>query len=152
MIQNSRKQPISCQHNAILWLTKHDFSEHIYLDTFRQTIMVTGGTLSDELIIELVRQMEDSCLMHWAAEHVRSAVVSLAVRHASLPCTTWLDQLKWDRKNRLWKFFTEVYGAEDSEYSAMCGQVLFVSAVARAVSSPRSCKADVMVVSIGTRA
>jgi hypothetical protein len=146
-ILNGRKQLISCQHNALLWLTAQGFPAKIRLDTFRQEITVDGQPLTDELVIELVRQMEDSEKIHWTDAHVRSAVISLATRNASSGLTTWLDALQWDQKSRLWTFFRQVYGADDSEYSAMCGQILFLSAVARAYQP--GCKADVMVVLIG---
>src|SRR5262245_24787315 len=48
-IVNRYGQPISCQHNAIAWLTAHGYNARVYLDTFRQVVMVDEAPLTDEL-------------------------------------------------------------------------------------------------------
>jgi predicted P-loop ATPase len=147
VIMNDRKRMISCQHNALVWLTEHQKASTITMDTFKQTIAVDTEALTDETVIELVRQMEASTMIHWAKDHVWSAAVSLGARHATSSLRTWLDSLRWDRKQRLRTFFTDAYGSEMSDYTAACAKVLFLSAVARAYQP--GCQADVMVVLIG---
>jgi predicted P-loop ATPase len=147
MIRNDRKRVISCQHNALVWLAKHDYESRIRLDTFRQSIMVDEEPLSDEIVIELVRQMEASQMIRWAEMHIHNAIVSLGTRNASSSLTTWLDSLVWDGKKRVQTFFAETYGAEVTDYTKVCGEVLFGSAVARAYQP--GCQADVTVVLIG---
>jgi predicted P-loop ATPase len=146
-IKNRQHDIISCQHNALAWLTEHDFPPQITLDTFRQVITVAGESLSDELIIELIRQIEADTMMHWSDTHVRSAVISMAARHQISSLTAWLDSLVWDGKARIDTFFAHTFHAEYSRYTAACGDVLFLSAVARAYQP--GCKADVMIVLIG---
>jgi predicted P-loop ATPase len=130
-----------------VWLAKHGYESRIALDTFRQVITIDGQPLSDELVIEMVRQMEASAMMHWAEAHVRSAIINVGSRHTSSSVKQWLESLAWDGKHRLWRFFTDTYGAELTDYTDACARVLFLSAVARAYQP--GCKADVMVVLIG---
>jgi predicted P-loop ATPase len=147
LITNAQKQLISCQHNAIAWLDKHGIAPHIILDTFRQSILITGEPLSDEIIVDLVRQMEAATMIRWADTHVRSAVLSIASRQASSSLKAWLESLVWDEVPRLDTFFAHTYHADYSPYTSACADVLFLSAVARAYQP--GCKADVMVVLIG---
>jgi putative DNA primase/helicase len=146
-ITNTRGEQISCQHNALIWLDKRGLAPHIILDAFRQSILVTGEPLTDEIIVDLVRQMEADTLIHWSEAHVRSALLSLASRQASSSLKDWLESLIWDHVPRIDTFFAKTYQAESSPYTAACGRVLFISAVARAYRP--GCKADVMVVLIG---
>jgi putative DNA primase/helicase len=141
------KRVISCQHNALAWLTKHGYEPRIWLDTFRQSVFIDDEPLSDELIIELVRRMEASARIRWADAHVRSAVISMGTRRAVSSLTRWLDALVWDQRKRLRTFFADAYGAEVTEYSAACAEVMFRSGVARAYQP--GCQADVTVVLIG---
>jgi Virulence-associated protein E len=147
VIRNERKQLISCQHNGLVWLQQHGHGPKIWLDTFQQAAMVDGQPLADEVVIELVRQMEASTMVHWAQAHVQSAIVSLASRQPRSSLTTWLDSLTWDGKKRLRTFFSDAYGAEVTDYTAACADVFFGSAVARAYAP--GCQADVTVVLIG---
>jgi Virulence-associated protein E len=141
------KQIISCQHNALVWLTTHAYGPRIALDTFRQSITIDGKPITDESLIEIVRQMEASRMIHWVEAHVRSAVISIGSRRAFSSLTRWLDSLAWDGKKRLRTFFADAYGAEATEYTEACADVLFKSAVARAYQP--GCQADVVVVLIG---
>jgi 5S rRNA maturation endonuclease (ribonuclease M5) len=138
---------VSCQHNAILWLTHHGYDQRIVLDTFKQSIVVDGQPLTDDTTIEMIRQMEDSQMVRWAESHVHSAMVSLGNRNAHSSLTRWLDSLKWDGTRRIDVFFSKTYDTGYSKYTAACGEVLFLSAVARAYKP--GCKADVVVVLIG---
>jgi hypothetical protein len=138
---------ISCQHNALFWLTDHGYDQRVASDTFKQCIMVNGSPLTDDVAIDMVRQMEASTMVRWTETHVHSAIVSLGNRRAHSSLTTWLNSLIWDRKKRLDTFFAHTYGAEYSTYTAACGYVLFISAVARAYEP--GCQADVVVVLIG---
>jgi hypothetical protein len=81
-IPNERKRIISCQHNALVWLAKHGYEPRIAMDTFRQGITIDGESLSDELVIEMVRPMEADAMMHWTEVHVRQAIISVGPRHA----------------------------------------------------------------------
>lgn len=146
-IRNRHGQLISCQHNALLWLATHHRPEHTGLDTFRQMILFDGTPLTDDLTIEIVRQMEDQLRMPWTNTHVYNALVSLGNQHPFSSLTRWLDTLSWDGKKRLNYFFANMYGAEVSDYTAACATVLFLSAVARAYDP--GCKADVCVTLIG---
>jgi hypothetical protein len=148
MIMGAQGKPISCQHNALLWLSENGYADRVALDTFKQGIMVDGSPLSDDITIEIVRQMEASMRVRWTETHVHSAIVSLGNRRAHSSLTTWLDSLSWDRKKRIDTFFAHTsYGSEYSTYTAACGYVLFISAVARAYQP--GCQADVVVVLIG---
>ena len=146
-IRGGHGKIISCQHNALVWLNMEGNVRQIILDTFKQSIMVNGEPLTDEITIEMVRQMEASTKIRWAEAHVYNAIVSLGNRHKESSLTKWLDSLQWDNKRRLWRFFPQMYGAEVSEYTEACSYVLFLSAVARAYEP--GCKADVMVTLIG---
>jgi hypothetical protein len=146
-IANDRGRLISCQHNALIWLARKGYECRVWLDTFRQSIMVDGKPLTDDVVIEMVRRMEASLLMRWAEAHVHSALVSLGSRNARSSLVTWLDSLTWDGKRRLRTLFSEAYGAEVTEYTEACADVLFKSAVARAYQP--GCQADVTVVLIG---
>jgi hypothetical protein len=146
-IRNEHRRPISCQHNALVWLAKHGYESRIAMDAFRQVITIDGDGLSDELVIDMVRQMEANTMMNWAEVHVRHAIINVGSRHTFSSVKRWLDSLVWDHKNRLWRFFTDTYGAELTDYSDACAKVMFLSAVARAYQP--GCKADVMVVLIG---
>jgi hypothetical protein len=146
-ILGAQSKPISCQHNALLWLSAEGYADRIALDTFKQDIAVDGAPLTDDVTIEMVRQMEASTLVRWTETHVHSAIVSLGNRRAHSSLTTWLNSLKWDKKKRLDTFFAHTYGSEYSPYTAACGYVLFISAVARAYQP--GCQADVVVVLIG---
>ena len=147
MIVGAQGKPISCQHNALLWLSENGYADRVALDTFKQGIMVDGSPLSDDITIEIVRQMEASMRVRWTETHVYSAIVSLGNRRAHSSLTTWLDSLSWDRKKRIDTFFAHTYGSEYSTYTAACGYVLFISAVAWAYQP--GCQADVVVVLIG---
>jgi predicted P-loop ATPase len=147
IIVNEHNKQISCQHNALIWLEKRGMTPHIILDTFRQSILVTGEPLTDEIIVDLVRQIEGDTMIRWAETHVRSAVLSVASRQASSSLKAWLETLVWDQVPRLDTFFSHTYHADYSMYTAACADVLFISAVARAYEP--GCKADVMVVLIG---
>jgi predicted P-loop ATPase len=138
---------ISCQHNALNWLAAHGYTDKISLDTFLQVIKVDGKPMTDELIIEMVRQMEASEGIRWTDTHIRTALINLGHRHASSSLITWLESLTWDGKDRIDLFFSKTYDTGYSNYTAACGYVLFLSAVARAYQP--GCKADVMVVLIG---
>jgi predicted P-loop ATPase len=132
LIVNANKQLVSCQHNALIWLEKRGMAPHIILDTFRQCILVTGAPLTDEIIVDLVRQIEADTMIPWAETHIRNAVLSIASRQASSSLKAWLESLIWDGKKRLRTFFADTYGAEATDYTAACGDVLFISAAARA--------------------
>jgi putative DNA primase/helicase len=147
LIRNDRKRVISCQHNALIWLAKHGYQDRITLDTFRQSVMVDGVPLTDDVVIEMVRLMEASEMIRWAEMHVHNAIVSIATRNGRSSLKTWLDSLVWDGTQRLRTFFANTYGAEVSDYTAACADVMFISAVARAYEP--GCQADVMVVLIG---
>jgi hypothetical protein len=146
-ILGAQGKPISSQHNALLWLSAEGYTDRIALDTFKQGIAVDGAPLTDDVTIEMVRQMEASTLVRWTETHVHSAIVSLGNRRAHSSLTTWLNSLRWDKTKRLDTFFAHTYGAEYSTYTSACGYVLFISAVARAYQP--GCQADVVVVLIG---
>jgi hypothetical protein len=116
LIVNEHGKPISCQHNALIWLHKHGLAPHIILDTFRQSILVTGERLTDEIIVDLVRRMEADMLIRWSEAHVRSALLSLASQLASSSLKAWLDSLIWDGHKRLRTFFADTYGAEVTNF------------------------------------
>jgi putative DNA primase/helicase len=147
IITNEHNKQISCQHNALIWLEKRGMTPHIILDTFRQSILVTGEPLTDEIIVDLVRQIEGDTMIRWSEAHIRSALLSIASQQASSSLKAWLETLVWDGVPRLNTFFAHTYKAEFSTYTAACADVLFISAVARAYEP--GCKADVMVVLIG---
>jgi hypothetical protein len=147
VIRSANGKPISCQHNALMWLAYRGYNTRVALDTFTQLITVDGQALSDELVVEMVRQMEETTLFAWTDSHVRNALVSLGSRHPHSSLTIWLDSLIWDQKERLDMFFHKTYGADYSDYTKACAYVMFISAVARAYRP--GCKADVTVVLIG---
>ena len=93
LIINAREKLISCQHNVLILLAKHGFAPHIILDTFRQSILVTGEPLTDEIIVDLVRKLEAAEMVPWAETHVRRAVLSLASRQASSSLKAWPNRV-----------------------------------------------------------
>jgi predicted P-loop ATPase len=138
---------VSCQHNTLLWLTEEGYDQRIVLDTFKQNIFVDGIPMTDDTTIEIIRRIEESMKTRWAEAHVRSAVRSIGSRNAYSSLRRWLDLLRWDGKQRIDTFFANTYDTGHSAYTSACGEVLFLSAVARAYEP--GCKADVVVVLIG---
>ena len=92
-------------------------------------------------MIDLVQQLESDKKVTWSLAHMQSALIHLSAQHSFSSLTTWLDGLHWDGRSRLWRYFTDAYGAEVSDYTAACARVLFLSAVARAYQP--GCQADV---------
>jgi hypothetical protein len=81
-ILGARGLPVSCQHNALKWLTAQEYDRQIALDTFKQSILVNDAPFTDDTTIEMVRLMEESEKICWAQTHVHSAIISLGNRHA----------------------------------------------------------------------
>ena len=138
---------VSCQHNSKIWLMSHNPTINIRYDKFRQAIFVNDSILSDELIISLTGQIEESMSAAWCQEHVRSAMVDIAHVNTMSSLTDWLDSLSWDGESRINSFFKDAYGCELDPYTSECGRILFLSGVARAYDP--GCQSDVMVVMIG---
>jgi putative DNA primase/helicase len=149
MTRGTSQVPIACQLNAEYWLTEAGHAEHLTLDTFRQRLMLGKSEVSDEIIVALMSQIEAETHIPWRDTHLRNALLNVGAAQAHSSLLLWLDGLTWDRTARLDRFFIDVCGADDDEYSRACARVLFLSAVARAYRP--GCKADVMVVLCGAQ-
>jgi hypothetical protein len=146
-IRGLSRELISCQHNALAWLEVRGYADKVALDTFKQVIWVNGESLTDEVSIEMVRRLEGSTKIRWVQTHVHNALINLGTRRSYSSLKQWLEGLRWDGKKRIELFFTQMYGAEVSDYTSACAKVMFLSAVARAYEP--GCKADIMIVLIG---
>lgn len=86
----------------------------------------------------------------WGLRLRSSSIADEAVRMVAWdnrfhPVKQWLDALPvWDGVERLGGLMTEVFGADDNEYTRHIGKALLVSAVARVLKP--GCKVDEMVV------
>jgi hypothetical protein len=132
-------------HNSRIWLRRQGLV--IQFDTFKQTILVDGESLTDEMVIGLTARLERSIRRTWKVECVRSALVDMAQANPFSSLTRWLDGLTWDGTPRIYEFFTKCFGSEASDYAAECARIFFISAVARAYQP--GCKADIMPVLMG---
>ncbi len=149
VIRGKNKTWAACLHNSKLWLAKHKRDVKIRYDRFRQSIFLDDEPISDELVIALTAEIEATLNVPWRQEHVRSALIDIAHKNQYSSLTNWLDSLAWDGTPRINRFFVDAFGCTPDAYSAECGKVLFLSAVARAYVP--GCQADVMVVLIGAQ-
>ena len=134
-----------CVLNSRIWLLKH--TSEIKHDLFLRTIFVDGKPAKDELFIHLALLIEQEKRVPWPEKYVRSAVIDIANEHAFNPLQDWLNSLVWDTEPRIFTFFEDGYGCARTPYAMECARVLFLQAVARALSP--GCQADVMVVLVG---
>lgn len=80
---------------------------------------------------------------------VRTAVETVATERARHPLREWLEEIRWDGKDRLDGWLTYCLGAPDTEYTRAVGAAWCISAVAR-VFEP-GCKADYVLVLEGAQ-
>lgn len=78
------------------------------------------------------------------ADRVLEAVECVARRYAYNPLVDYLRGLKWDGTPRVARVLVDFFGAEDTQYTRRVGEILLVSAVARALKP--GCKVDTMVI------
>jgi Virulence-associated protein E len=146
-IVNRSGEQTSCLHNSLIWLTRNRYGTSVRFDRFRQAILVDSVPLDDTKVITINAEIEASTRSAWSQEHVRSGLVEIGRRNEFSSLTEWLNSLKWDGVARINRFFHAAYGAEATDYAAVCGKVLFISGVARAYQP--GCQSDVMVILIG---
>jgi len=149
IIRGKNRTWAPCLHNSKLWLAKHKLDVKIRYDRFRQSIYLDEEAISDELVIALTAEIEATLSVPWRQEHVRSALIYIGHKNQYSSLTNWLDSLAWDGTPRINTFFVDAFGCVPDAYSAECGKVLFISAVARAYVP--GCQADVMPVLIGAQ-
>lgn len=146
-ICNRSGEPTSCASNTKLWLRENKPEDFARYDRFRQAILIDGSPLTDQAVIDLAMEIEAAVQAPWSQEHVRSALAHLAHQREFSSLVQWLESLRWDRVERVSKFFADHYESAETEYTAECARVFFLSAVARAYEP--GCQADIMPVLIG---
>ncbi len=137
---------IPCRAHNLILILEHDmmWSGRMAFDEFRQQVTDRGHEWTDAAVIELKAWLEKT----WISGEVktatlREAVDAVAARHTIHPVRDWLEQLEWDRIERLPTFFSDFCGTPFTPYSEAVARSLFVSAVAR-IMKPGS-KVDTMV-------
>jgi predicted P-loop ATPase len=101
-------------------------------DMFHNQILVEGRIENLEHICLLLRTTIFSKFRFDPGEHVRPAVVRMALEHQFNPVVDYLDGLKWDGAKRLHTWLNVYVGAEDGPLNGAIGRMFLVAAVRRA--------------------
>ena len=141
------ERPLSCASNSRTWIGLHKPGGFARYDTFRRAILLDGEPLTDQHVIDLTMEIEESMQIPWSQDHVRAALLHIAHRDEFSSLVEYLDSVRWDGVNRVEYFFSDHYGCDKTPYHAEVARVLFLSAAARAYRP--GCKVDTVPVLIG---
>ena len=145
--------------NALLILINDKgLSGKIQMNRFSDRLDVTDAlpwSLPSEHFPRPWTEADDAELRHYLESHyglrgaanIDDAKLACANRVSYHPIITYLDNLKWDGKERLDTFLIDFFGADDSEYVRIVTRRHFTAAVAR-IYKP-GCKYDTILVIIG---
>ena len=119
----------------------------IWFDEFTGQVM-TGNhgrpwIDSDDLEFALHMQGELG-ITRMGVETAARAVLSIASTNKRNVVLDWIGSLQWDQTARVDKFFTDFFGAEDTEYTSAASRNFWLSLAARILTP--GCKVDNMVV------
>lgn len=141
-------------HNAAVIIESDaSFKGTIYYDDFLNRVMLQNSPArewSDADDLRLTRHIQAELgLPRIGREVVSQAVVAVAHQRRRNCVREWLETLQHDGAARIEKFFTDCFGADDSEYTHSASRNFWLSMVAR-VYRP-GCKVDNMVVMEGAQ-
>lgn len=139
--------PLSCASNARIWLDLMKPPGFAKYDTFRRAVLLDGEALTDQHVIDLTMEVEQSLQVPWCGDHIRAAVLHNAHRNQYSSLVEYLDGLRWDGIPRIEEFFPDHFDCPRNAYHAEVGRILFLSAAARAYRP--GVKVDTVVVLIG---
>lgn len=144
--------PAPSMHNARLAIaamglecsydTFHDKMMFGYRDDVQRTVEPMFGEVTDHGILSLRRFLSDRFGFDLTEQHVRDAVISMALERCFDPVRDRLDQAEanWDGVKRLDRMAAEYFNCEDTKLNAACVRKTMIAAVAR-VRNP-GCKFD----------
>lgn len=153
-LQINNKSPYVNLHNAARILeSDQTYKGSIYYDEFLQRVIRRNSPIrewQDADDLEVTRHIQDVIgIPRMGRDIVSQAVISVAHNHPQNCVKEWLDSLTWDGTNRASDFFSDCFGAENSEYTRAASQNFWISLVAR-VYQP-GCKVDNMVILEGNQ-
>ena len=90
------------------------------------------GQLTDNTLAILRRKVQIEFGFDCGADHLNSAIASLAEEGRFNPLTDWLDRLVWDGVERLKSWLPAVAGAADTELHRYAGRLLVLAMIVRA--------------------
>lgn len=124
-----------CPANIITILQEHEYwSGRIKFNVVSNRIEIDGRSLLDVDLAGIMQWLAlDMKMSVRSAAHVLLAARKVAEDHAYNPITEWLEGLpEWDGTLRLDTLFSDVFGTQQSPYSAHCAKTIFCSLIARA--------------------
>lgn len=160
-----RVGPYANLHNVKVLLLYHpDLQGLVAFDEFRQAGVVercppwegdkkwVRRDATDEDFGELTAWIQgptlgNDAIHRMGSDTVRQAMDIVAKRRTINPVRDWLEQLKWDGKDRLSTWLGDYLGANDSDYTRAVARAWLISSVAR-IYQP-GCKADGVLVLVG---
>lgn len=148
-------RPLANLNNAVRILERRpEFQGLVWYDEFLQRYLTTRDgaqrewTDGDDVWLALTMQRV------YGIQKMEVGTVNAAVQHIAAQGTRnevkeWLESLRWDGTPRLEAFLTDIFGAEDSEYTRAAGRNFWISMAARAYRP--GCKVDNMIVLEGAQ-
>lgn len=145
--------PLANLNNAVAILENDpSLAGNVWYDEFLQRFMTQDPPRewrdSDDINVALYVQ-RDLGIPRMSREIISQAVVAVAHNNPRNCVRDWLDSLVHDGQPRIDQFFSDCFGAEESEYTKAASRNFWLSLVAR-VRQP-GCKVDNMVVLEGSQ-
>jgi putative DNA primase/helicase len=129
--------PYATEANALRIIVGHDdYAGRIWLDEFSQRLMITDKGVdrmfSDTDAMHCLVWMQDTLqLQKMPMSAVQRAAILVGERNKRHPVKAWLETLAWDGIERLPHFISDVFGADQSPYTAAVGRCWLVAMVSR---------------------
>ena len=155
-ITSDSGKPLPIVANALLALRADPalkdsiaFDEMAHLPMLMRPLVGTAAgfrprPVTDNDVTDIQEYLQHAGLARLPKDIAHQAVDARAVERAFHPVRDYLDSLRWDGEHRLNTWLLEHFGAEETEYARIIGELFFIALVAR-IFQP-GCKADHMMV------
>lgn len=127
----------------------------IWFDEFMDRVMTVWGggkprewSDVDDINLQIYLQ-ESLCMPKLGKNTVQDAVIAAAHTDTRNEARAYIEGIQWDGVERLGSFMSEIFGAEDNDYTRAAGQNFWISMVARVLRP--GCKVDTMIVLEGVQ-
>lgn len=140
--------------NAVLFLTHHgSMRNKLFYDEFARKIYINGECPWDNRpATRVITDADEVKAKQWletqgltlSVNETNQAILSVATDNAINPLKEYLNNLKWDGKDRCTNWLNYYMGAEDNDYCKLIGRKFLIGAVARALDP--GCQVDTMLI------
>lgn len=157
-IMNDTGKPLPILANALIGL-RSEFADTFAYDEMAATTMLMRPVTGDNTVVPRPCSDVDVGVVQERLQHLGLSRLSKDTMHQAVdiranerryhPVRDYLEGLHWDGKPRVGSLFPNYFGAIDTAYAAIIGQMFMVAMVARIFES--GCKVDHMVVLEGAQ-